>query len=99
MPSPNPSGQSRHRRRIRRQSIESIPRPTLRRLMRRGGVKRAHGLMYEETRGVLSIFLRELLRDTVVYTQHACRTTASAADVVRAVRRSGRQLYGFNAQV
>ncbi|GBP92435.1 Histone H4 type VIII [Eumeta japonica] len=45
--------------------------PAIRRLARRGGgVKRISGLIYEETRGVLKVFL-ENVTDAVTYTEHA----------------------------
>ena len=43
------------------------------RLARRGGVKRISGLIYEETRGVLKIFLENVIRDSVTYTEHSKR--------------------------
>ena len=36
-----------------RDNIQGITKPAIRRLARRGGVKRISGLIYEETRGVL----------------------------------------------
>jgi histone H4 len=36
-------------------------------------VKRISGLIYEETRGVLKIFLENIIHDTVSYTEHAKR--------------------------
>ncbi|GBP89992.1 Histone H4 type VIII [Eumeta japonica] len=36
-----------------------------------GGVKRISGLIYEETRGVLKVFLENVIRDAVTYTEHA----------------------------
>ncbi|KAJ7465405.1 histone H4 [Mycena galericulata] len=68
-------------------------KPTLRRLARRGGVKRISGLMYEETRGRLSSYMEVLLRDTVLHTTHGYRTTVSREDVLHALSRSGRTLY------
>ena len=38
-------------------NIQGITKPAIRRLARRGGVKRISGLIYEETRGVLKVFL------------------------------------------
>ncbi|KAJ7921729.1 hypothetical protein B0H13DRAFT_1604341 [Mycena leptocephala] len=38
-------------------------KPALRRLARRGGVKRISGLIYEDMRGALRIFLEDVLRD------------------------------------
>ncbi|KAJ7483096.1 hypothetical protein B0H11DRAFT_2157585 [Mycena galericulata] len=72
-----------------------ITKPAIRRLARRGGVKRISGLIYEETRGVLKIFLENVIRDSVTYTEHAKRKTVTALDVVYALKRSGRTLYGF----
>jgi len=41
-------------------SLSGITKPAIRRLARRGGVKRISGLIYEETRGVLKIFLENV---------------------------------------
>ena len=38
-------------------SFQGITKPAIRRLARRGGVKRISGLIYEETRGVLKVNL------------------------------------------
>ena len=72
-------------------------KPAIRRLARRGGVKRISGLIYEETRGVLKVFLENVIRDAVTYTEHARRKTVTALDVVYALKRQGRTLYGFGA--
>ena len=61
----------------------------------RSGVKRISGLIYEETRGVLKVFLENVIRDSVTYTEHARRKTVTAMDVVYALKRQGRTLYGF----
>ena len=78
-------------------SIQGITKPAIRRLARRGGVKRISGLIYEETRGVLKIFLENVIRDSVTYTEHAKRKTVTSLDVVYALKRQGRTLYGFGA--
>ena len=46
-------GAKRHRK-VLRDNIQGITKPAIRRLARRGGVKRISGLIYEETRGELS---------------------------------------------
>ncbi|KAG1825141.1 histone cluster 1, H4d [Suillus subalutaceus] len=89
------SGARRHRMRPR-DTIQGITR-LFAGLARRGGVKRISGLNYEETRGVLKIFLENVLHDSVTYTEHAKRKTVTALDVVYALKRSGRTLYGFGA--
>ena len=89
--------------------LQGITKPAIRRLARRGGVKRISGLIYEETRGVLKVglklmsklvmlsqvFLENVIRDAVTYTEHAKRKTVTAMDVVYALKRQGRTLYGF----
>jgi histone H3/H4 len=87
-------GAMRHRKMLR-DNIQGITKPAIRRLARRGGVKRLSGLMYEETRGVLKIFLEDVIRTSVIFTEHARRKTVTALDVVYALKRQGRTLYGF----
>merc|ERR1712048_1103688 len=84
----------RHRTAMR-DSIQGITKPAIRRLARRGGVKRISGLIYEETRGVLKRFLEDTLKDTITYTEHGRRKTVTALDVVYALKRQGRTIYGF----
>ncbi|KAL6878006.1 histone-fold-containing protein [Trichoderma longibrachiatum] len=110
-------GAKRHRK-ILRDNIQGITKPAIRRLARRGGVKRisaskslssiipssssspssnacAPPVIYEETRGVLKSFLEGVIRDAVTYTEHAKRKTVTSLDVVYALKRQGRTLYGF----
>lgn len=87
-------GAKRHRK-VLRDNIQGITKPAIRRLARRGGVKRISGLIYEETRGVLKVFLENVIRDSVTYTEHARRKTVTAMDVVYALKRQGKTLYGF----
>jgi len=87
-------GAKRHRK-ILRDNIQGITKPAIRRLARRGGVKRISGLMYEETRGVLKNYLESVIRDAVTYTEHAKRKTVVAMDIVYALKRQGKTLYGF----
>jgi len=65
-------GAKRHRK-VLRDNIQGITKPAIGRLARRGGVKRISGLIYEETRGVLKVFLENVIRDAVTYTEHAKR--------------------------
>jgi histone H4 len=87
-------------KRIRKSAKEvilGITKPAIRRLARRGGVKRISALIYDETRNVLRSFLENVVRDAVTYTEHARRKTVTAMDVVYALKRQGRSLYGFGA--
>ncbi|KAK8789828.1 hypothetical protein WA158_007289 [Blastocystis sp. Blastoise] len=87
-------GAKRHRK-VMRDTILGITKPAIRRLARRGGVKRISGLIYEETRTVIKVFLESIIRDAVTYTEHAKRRTVTASDIVLALKRQGRTLYGF----
>ena len=84
-------------RRTTKEVILGITKPAIRRLARRGGVKRISALIYEETRTTLKTFLENVVRDSVTYTEHARRKTVTAMDVVYALKRQGRSLYGFGA--
>ena len=81
--------------RMTKDVILGITKPAIRRLARRGGVKRISGLIYEETRNVLKSFLQNVVKDAVTYTEYARRKTVTAMDVIYALKRQGRTLYGF----
>ncbi|GFP79924.1 histone h4 [Phtheirospermum japonicum] len=67
----------------------------IRRLARRGGVKRISGLINEETRCVMKIFLENVIRDAATYIEHARRKMVTTMDVVYELKKQGRTLYGF----
>jgi len=90
-------GAKRHARKTNKAIIEGITKPAIRRLARRGGVKRISSFIYEDTRQVLKSFLENVVRDAITYTEHARRKTVTALDVVYALKRQGRTLYGFGA--
>jgi histone H3/H4 len=85
----------RHGRKVLKDNIKGITKPAIRRLARRGGVKRISGLIYEEAREVMKVFLNDIIKDAVTYTEHARRKTVTAMDVVYALKINGRTLYGF----
>ena len=60
-------GAKRHRK-VLRDNIQGITKPAIRRLARRGGVKRISGLIYEETRGVLKVHAFLKMSWHLVYT-------------------------------
>ena len=47
----------------------------------------------------MQVFLENVIRDAVTYTEHARRKTVTAFDVVYALKRQGRTLYGFGGWV
>ena len=89
------SAPKRHQKRRYGQNIQGVTKPAIRRLARRGGVKRISNLVYDETRGCLKFFLQNVINDAVTYTEHARRKTVTTMDVVYALKRQGRTLYGY----
>lgn len=84
------------RRKVLRDNIQGISRGAVTRLARRAGVKRIGGLMYEETRSNLRVFLEKVIGRAVTYTEHSRRKTVHANDVVHALRGLGRPIYGMD---
>lgn len=87
-------GAKRHRK-LGKEPIQGVTKPAIRRLARRGGVKRISGLMYEEIRGITKVYLENVLKDAIAYTEHARRKTITAMDIVYALKRQGKSIYGF----
>merc|ERR1719171_3330514 len=72
-----------------------ITQPAIKRLARRGGVKRLSGLIYEEARKAMKLFLKTILHDAMTYTEHARRKTVTVSDVVNALKLNKKTIYGF----
>lgn len=85
----------RNRKMQQKPALMGVTQPAIRRLARRAGVKRISGLIYEETRNVLRHFIEDMMRITVPIVEHAKRHTATATDIVYALKRKGITLYGF----
>ncbi|HSX81384.1 MAG TPA: histone H4, partial [Candidatus Saccharimonadia bacterium] len=75
-------------------NILGITKPAIRRLARRGGVKRISADVYEETRGKLKLFLAPIVMDAVALMEYARRKTVTVGDVNYALHKNGRTLYG-----
>ena len=58
-------------------------------------MKRIYALVYDEVRSHMKTFLENVVRDTITYTEHAKRKTVTAMDVVYALKRQGKTIYGF----
>ncbi|KAI5807260.1 histone H4 [Peziza echinospora] len=87
---------SRPGRRRLKDSLMGITKGDIRRLARRGGVKRISGSIYDDMRGALKSHLESILRDCVMYVDHANRRTVTVVDVIFALKRIGRPIYGFD---
>lgn len=69
--------------------------PSIRRLARRGGVKRIASSTYLKAREAMHAFVDKMLGDALVYCEYAKRKTVNALDVVYALKRAGKPIYGF----
>jgi histone H4 len=88
-------GKGLRHRKVTRDNIMTITKGSIRRLARRGGIKRIGSGVYAETRVSLRKFLEEVLQDAIAYTDHAKRQTVSVLDITYALKRQGRTIYGF----
>ena len=61
-------GGTKHHRKVLRDN-PGITKLTICRLAQCGGVKSISGLIYEDTRRVLKVFLENLIQDAVTYTE------------------------------
>ncbi|KAF8417980.1 histone-fold-containing protein [Tirmania nivea] len=86
----------RSRRKLDRDTIRGITRGDIRRLARRGGVKRISGAIYDDVRACLVTHLRGILKDCATYVEHAQRRTITVVDVIFALKRQGRPIYGMH---
>ena len=88
-------GGAKRFRKAHKENVQGITKPAIRRLARRGGVKRISGLIYDETRGCIRQFIQSVVHDAVTYCEYSRRKTVTALDVVYALKRQGKTIYGF----
>lgn len=84
-------GAKRHRRVIR-DSIAGVTKPAITRLAKRAGVKRQSGLIYEQIRGELRVYLEKICKDMIVFTQQSRRKTVTVDDLNAALSHLGIEL-------
>ena len=74
-----------------------VTKGALRRLARRGGVKRIAENSYNPAREFIDAMLVRVTRDSIVYAEAAKRKTITAMDVVYALKKNGKTIYGYGA--
>lgn len=65
-------------------------------MARRGGVKRISSGIYEDVRKAMRARLEVILKDCTIFLDHAQRKTVTVSDVIFALRRLGKPIYGFD---
>jgi len=83
-------------RKIVKETIRGITKGDIRRLARRGGVKRISASIYDEMRAAMKAHLEMILHDCCIFLDHASRKTVTVTDVIFALKRIGRPIYGFD---
>merc|ERR1712000_617492 len=89
------AGAGKRVKKVLKANASSVSQGSIRRLARRGGVKRIAGPVYGEVRDVLRRFVDGVVRDATAYTEHAKHKTVSVQDIIAALRKRGRAIYGF----
>lgn len=75
-------------------SIDGITKGDIRRLARKGGVKRLAMPIYDHSKIIMRDYLRTLLKNASLYTAACKRKTVTGMDVTMAMKRLGCSLYG-----
>ncbi|KAJ4342647.1 hypothetical protein N0V87_000856 [Didymella glomerata] len=88
-------GVKRHQK-IQRDTIQGVTKGDIRRLARRGGVKRISANIYDDVRQALKARLSDILREVIAIVEHLGRKTVCVTDIIFILNRQGRQLYGFD---
>lgn len=70
-----------------------VTKPAIRRLARRGGVKRISCTIYETIRLELRRYLHKLMHDVCAIVETSKAKTVRTKDVVYALQRQGRTIY------
>ena len=66
-----------------------VTKGDIRRVARRAGVRRISTGVYPCTRDILVSWLNDIVKDAMIFMEHAKRTTVFASDVVYALKRQG----------
>ncbi|KAM0154230.1 hypothetical protein ACHAQE_006092 [Botrytis cinerea] len=90
------ASRSRRHRKVLKDNINGITKGDIRRLARRGGVKRISSMIYGDVREAIKSRLNDVLKDCVALVEHSKRKTVTVNDVIWALRRQGRPIYGFD---
>ena len=89
-------GYMRHPKRFLRplsHPISKIGKPTIRRIARRGGVKRIDSRIYDFCRASMASFIRRVHYDAMVYCASARLKTVTDVHLLYALKRNGMTMY------
>eukprot|EP01065_Artemidia_motanka_P039117 TRINITY_DN47962_c0_g1_i1.p3 TRINITY_DN47962_c0_g1~~TRINITY_DN47962_c0_g1_i1.p3 ORF type:complete len:108 (+),score=34.94 TRINITY_DN47962_c0_g1_i1:71-394(+) len=78
---------------VKKQAPGKISKGGIRRLARRGGVKRLASAVYDTVRTAVTQFVDHIMRDTATIMELTGQKTVTTADILYALRKNGRTLY------
>ncbi len=87
-------GSARRHRRILRDTIQGITKDAIQRIAFKAGVKSLSGLMYEELRSVMKVWLDDVIRVAYIYSEHYRKKTINEG-MVSAALASATGMYGW----
>lgn len=73
--------------------MQSVTKGAIQRLARKAGIKRLSGLLYEESRGIIQVYIQPIVRDAVLAANNKKRIRVQVNDVQIALRSRGRTPY------
>lgn len=85
----------RHRR--TQPPSDKVSKPAIRRLARRGGVRRVGGAVYDSVNKLTKRYMEMVLQNAITYATHAKRKTVGVMDVVYSLKKQGVTLIGFTS--
>ncbi|KAH8728835.1 histone-fold-containing protein [Phaeosphaeriaceae sp. PMI808] len=88
-------GLKRHSK-VQRDTIFGVTKGDIRRLARRGGIKRIAATIYDDVRQALRDRLQRILKDAIAVVESSGRKTVSVTDIIFVLNRRGHTLYGFD---
>ncbi|KAL1798736.1 hypothetical protein ACET3X_002773 [Alternaria dauci] len=89
------AGLKRHMK-IRKDNIRGVTKGDIRRLARRGGVKRIAATIYDDVRQALRERLQRILHDVCAVLDSSGRQTVTVRDIIHTLTRLGTPIYGFD---
>lgn len=79
-------------RKVLKDNIKGIKNPVIARLARRAGVKRINPLIYENVRAYLEEYLKNILKDVVIFTKNDRRKTIMIRDLQSAIKNKNKYI-------
>lgn len=78
---------------IVRDNIANVSKDSIKRLARKAGIKYLSNLIYDEVRGVIVVWLEQIISKAIIYAQYRNKVTVSLDDVLEATRFLGWKIY------